>query len=378
MPTTTDIQNLINQASSGDSVLIPVGIYKYTEPINVTTSNLLIQGAGVDYNNPTAGTYIYSDLSGWSETAKIMEITGYDVRVTGIALRGHPLPPVGELNGGTTTDWCSTGIRINAANNVRIDHCYLTSFGFNGIYALYGSNNSLIDHNWFVNNFLVGLGYGVAVQEYTHEAAQGKIFIEDNYFENNRHDVTGCYNGRYVARHNYSYNNAKTSQAPSCNNFDAHGPKSGYPGTYGVEVYDNYVEHEVKADGACLMRGVVTDGIIYDNTFKTLLYGTVFSMAEGGSPTDDKYYIWDNTYIDVNQEIKIDAGDWDIIHHAPSNYNPDPYPHILNDDPCHPGANGIFVCQNMGTISGIVINKNTGLPLSDVKIFANGYSTFTE
>jgi len=316
--TTTDIQNAVNQASPGDTVFIPADRYEYTEQIDVATPNILIKGVGVDYNNPTVGTYIYTDVTtGWM--FRIMEITANNVRVTGIAFRGHPLPPVGELNGGTYTDWMSKAIRINAAENVRIDHNYLTSFGEMGIYVLGTSNNSLVDHNWFVDNYLIGLGYGIGVQAFTYGIPEDKIFIEDNYFLNNRHDVAGGYNGYYVARHNYCYNNAETSQAPSCNNFDAHGPKDGYPGTYGVEIYDNYVEHEVQAGGASLMRGVVTDGIIYNNTFKTLAVGTYFSMYDGGSPTD-KYYLWNNALTNVVQELQITPDDWDIYHHAPAGY----------------------------------------------------------
>jgi hypothetical protein len=373
--TTTDIQNAIDLASPGDTVFIPAGMYKYTETIDVNTPNLLIKGVGVDYNNPTAGTYIYTDVTtGWE--FKIMEITADNVRVTGIAFRGHPLPPVGELPG-SVTDWISEGIRFKDVENVHIDHNYFTSFGFSGVRCRGANNkNCSIDHNWLVDNYLLGLGYGVALGTTTHSGVPGKVFIEDNYFKNNRHDVAAGSNSYYVARHNYCYNNAETAQAPSCVNFDAHGPKDGYPGTYRVEVYNNHVEHEVKAYGACLMRGVVTDGIIHNNTFKTLDYGTVFSMAEGGSPTADKYYIWDNTYIGVNHEIKISGGEWDIYRYAPSGYTPDPYPHPLNDDPCHPSANGVFICQNTGTISGTVTNT-TGAPIEGATISANGYSSIT-
>jgi len=80
--TTTDIQNAIDLASPGDTVFITAGMYKYTETIDVNTPNLLIKGVGVDYNNPTAGTYIYTDVTtGWE--FKIMEITADNVRVTG-------------------------------------------------------------------------------------------------------------------------------------------------------------------------------------------------------------------------------------------------------------------------------------------------------
>ena len=62
--TSTDIQNAVNKASSGDTVFIPAGWYKYTEQIYVVTPNLLIKGVGVHSNNPTAGTYLYTDEVG--------------------------------------------------------------------------------------------------------------------------------------------------------------------------------------------------------------------------------------------------------------------------------------------------------------------------
>ena len=58
--TSTDIQNAVNKASSGDAVFIPAGWYKYTEQIYVATPNLLIKGVGVHSNNPTPGTYLYT------------------------------------------------------------------------------------------------------------------------------------------------------------------------------------------------------------------------------------------------------------------------------------------------------------------------------
>lgn len=62
--TSTDIQNAVNKASSGDTVFIPAGWYKYTKQIYIATPNLLIKGVGVDPNNPTPGTYLYTDKVG--------------------------------------------------------------------------------------------------------------------------------------------------------------------------------------------------------------------------------------------------------------------------------------------------------------------------
>ena len=332
----------------------------------------MIKGVGVDSNNPTAGTYLCTDEVG--DSGAIISIRADGVRVTGIAFRGKQVPAGITPSGKESYNWASVGIHLQGVEDVRIDHCYFTSCRLAGISVRKSNPGTLIDHNWFVDNWINSLGYGICLDVFTTGVVGVKIFIEDNYFENNRHDVAAGFNGCYVARHNHSYNNEETSRAPSCHNFDAHGSQnSSDPGTYGAEIYNNYVEHAVQVGGACLMRGIVTDGIVYNNTFKTLAYGTYFSMYDGGPTGTDKYYVWNNTYIDVNQELRIAPNGWKIYRYAPAGYTPDPYPHPQNDDPCHPGPNGVFMCPDTvtGTISGPVMD--TELLIADVVSDATYY-----
>jgi hypothetical protein len=332
--TTKDIQNAINKASSGDTVFIPAGMYKYTGVITVNTPNLLIQGAGVDYNNPASGTYLYTDLYGYN--SKIMEINADNVRVTGIVFRGAKLPAYGTRPGGSVRYWVSNGIWVNDAANVRIDHNYFTSFGAAAIETSMGNNNNLlVDHNWIVDNYLEGYGYGVNV-------GKSKIFIENNYFEDNRHDVAANSNGHYVARYNYVYNSKDTctvgTGSPFPRNFDAH------RGTGKVEIYNNHVKHALNSGQAVLMRGVYNGAMIYDNTFETMSKGIRFAYYdyEGGDVAGDKYWVWDNTYKDVTNKVSIESSGFSIYYNRPSGYTPDSYPHPSNDDQSQPGLNGKF------------------------------------
>lgn len=321
--TTTDIQIAINQASPGDTVFIPTGKYKYTEEIIVNTSDLLIQGVGVDYNDPANGTYLYTDLYGYD--SKIMEINADNLRITGIAFRGATLPAYGTRPGGSAKYWVSNGIWVNNVKNLRIDHNYFTSFGAAAIETSTAVNDILIDHNWIIGNYLEGMGYGVNI-------GMSKIFIEDNYFQDNRHDIAAGNNGHYIARYNYFYN---TNASSFASNLDAH------RGTAKVEIYNNYIKHEnpnIEKGSAVLMRGVVTDGIIFNNTFENTHSGVrlIYYEYEGGDMPNDEYWIWNNNYINVCYEIKKENDSFIIFNTPMPNYSPDPYPHPLNDDPTHP------------------------------------------
>ena len=316
----------------GGVVILPAGTYTFYNVVNVP-ANVTIQGEGRDK------TIIHNDNGGdqagyearyspvWGVAKSAFNTIGNNVRYTDMRIIGPTvLDPYGTTRNYQYKGW---GIYVAYKTNIRIDHCELNSFAMNVIYI--DNTNCLVDHNYIHNNYKRGAGYGVNVQGH----ANGKAFIEDNSFGFNRHDVASGGEAHYVARHNYvrcadTPGTSKPSGIPTAS-FDSHASTLNHV----MECYDNIIEgHESSNEpyfGAFWARGCTS--IIFNNIV-TARYAMMISY------NPQVVYYWNNDVSGVwQEEIHYDGispSEVEFHTQPPDGYEPDPYPHPLNDDPSHP------------------------------------------
>ena len=151
-------------------------------------------------------------------------------------------------------------------------------------------------------------GYGVEVRgNSTYPTLElgttQNVFIEDNYFEENRHGVESANGSRYVARYNTFVNHREDTTA-----IDAHGNTGAFGpsgrGSRQWEVYNNLITNAIVRFGGIGMRG--GDGTIFNNVITNLgrevvLWNEDFGTGGGCDctyPCADQTreaYIWNNT-----------------------------------------------------------------------------------
>lgn len=162
-------------------------------------------------------------------------------------------------------------------------------------------NRGVIAKNRFVENFKAGLGYGVSVSSGGNNqldipfGGESYVFIEDNYFANNRHAVASNLDAAYVFRHNEIVNNY-----PNYTAIDTHGKtfSDTRGGTKRVEIYGNVIQQTVGFEYRHNTSGVINNSpafagiglrggsaVIYDN--QILNYRSpIVLLIESSSPCD--------------------------------------------------------------------------------------------
>lgn len=241
-----DLETLIDvlgKAKSGQVVFIPgKAIIDMTTFIYIDKLTLKIP-EGVTLasdrgHNGSLGAQITSDAL---DTPLMIQITGPDVRITGIRLQGpnpkryldHHKRAFGKGGPGHTYYYkfpTSNGINVKFPK-VEIDNCEISGFAHAGV-NLPGGNDHHIHHNHIHKCQYNGLGYGVALDN-------SNALIEYNLFNENRHSIAGT--GRigcsYTARHNVH----EDISLSHC--FDMHGGRdrkdnTTIAGTL-IEIYNN-------------------------------------------------------------------------------------------------------------------------------------------
>lgn len=240
-------------------------------------------------------------------------------------------------------------------------------------------SRGVVYRNRFTGNHYTGTGYGVAAYGGSRrpplllgELNSEAVFIEDNYFEDNRHSVTSNYGGRYVFRHNTLASSEAAWEDPAV---DAHGIQlEGEVGTHSWEIYNNTFHiiggNPGTAAKAIQLRG--GDGVVFGNTIDPGYAHTLIlrlewwtdELPEGterceirpyypypanfGGQTQHAWF-WDNTvrgtteggvflagcdyYFDEGRDYFLRAPTVDDLGYA---YHPFTYPHPLR------GEDGIF------------------------------------
>lgn len=232
-----DVQKAVNEASDGDTVLLPAGTATWTSAVVVDGKFITIQGAGSDKTTIVGGEYAPSPTR---PTHRVFEITakpGGLTRLTGLAIDGGTGAKDGynkgmiALEGGSTT-W-------------RVDHLHIRATRTCAMHV--SASGGVIDHNTFVlvgwifgiYGFNGGGPYGDAAWAEATDLGTGPkaFFIEDNLFEatERSYALDGWKGQRVVVRHN-RFKNALIGN---------HGTESGgrLRGARSFEVYENVIQY---------------------------------------------------------------------------------------------------------------------------------------
>ena len=358
-----DLQAAIDKAHTGDTVLVPAGRFSFVGSV-LAPDGIYIKGAGRD------STY----LNKGDDTGKFMIIvdskTGMPFKFSDITLQGRLDALQGSNRTTAVTTIADGGLYIKgAAEDFQIFNSRFTKFLRAGIEfqgdagSRRGAQRGVIYHNEFIDNWYVYLGYGVAIvgsaSTWTKPVALGTadaVFVEDNYFDRNRHCVTATNGANYVARYNTVRDNYQDSQS-----FDAHGLSAAWPrGTRRVEIYGNTVTNSVRRWAGAGIRG--GSGVIWGNTWNGVLHGVVLYLEDPRLPRSprkqralsqslaaypaldqignpDGLYIWDNVSsgdnVFMNPKSAPPGIDYwlalgrDYFTTAKPGYRPYTYPHPL-------------------------------------------------
>jgi hypothetical protein len=254
----TDVQNAINAASDGDTVLIPAGSATWQSsspriPAVSIDKGIVLKGAGMDSTVITDGNGMYSYYP-WNEgLVWVYGEEGKPVRITGIGFKSSYNAQFIRIEG-TCKDW-------------RIDHCKFETTHYEGGYGAFVSEHTygVIDHNICSNvEFHVTEAYGelgIGDDSWDRPLALGTanaVYIEDctMVFDYENNDaVDGQGGGRFVFRYNTITN--------SC--IHAHGRDSGgVRSTFSYEAYENTIISESDLYRSFYMCGGT--GVLFNNT----------------------------------------------------------------------------------------------------------------
>ncbi|MBD3279117.1 MAG: hypothetical protein GF390_00205, partial [Candidatus Pacebacteria bacterium] len=339
------IQNAVDSASDGDVIVLPAGEFVLTQRVSITGKFVSIRGQGSD----TGGTKLYrpntvsdNDLEGdqWRYMFKFScnSTQPSNIIVADIYFQGKN-PGSDPQNPNSSAEDYGLGF-VDCVDFV-VAKNKLEYFGRAGILVDHQPNlaSGLIFDNQFIHNVKwdptitqnrkVTLGYGIllyssSATSWANSPGFGTdnfIFIEDNYFFEHRHAVTGDSASRYVFRNNEVRDNF-WGQA-----VDAHGG-----GLYGnafsaraYEVYNNQLINDwtvideapdlpsqpiddfLAAGGqpcraapneryvhrAIALRG--GEGLVYSNYIEGYKVGTVITIESNPSSPDPNNYPYVNT-----------------------------------------------------------------------------------
>ncbi|WP_306582205.1 hypothetical protein [Dokdonella sp.] len=245
----------------------------------------------------------------------------------------------------------------------RVHDMVFEKFSNAGLTVRGPQQRGVIHDNSFLSNFkcVPGCwGYGVAVYGDDSDAwpplqlgTAEAVFVEDNYFYDNRHGIAANSGSVYVARHNLFVSTARTRDYGQ---IDAHGPSRDnngvrHPGSRSWEIYDNEIHGDGASgnrygDGIALRGG---DGVIYNNKVKDYVpYAASLDDDDCSGSRPQPYqttaaYIWSDHWSEDWRAIPgynpdkvwiacptlLEQGsDWHLDQQPPG-YQAFPYPHPL-------------------------------------------------
>ncbi|MGZ3238087.1 MAG: hypothetical protein ACXU8A_12000, partial [Burkholderiaceae bacterium] len=225
------VQSAVNSAGDGTTVRIPAGDCNWgTQQLDVP-AGVYLQGAGQDAtiirrsgNVPNTKYLIaFNCVNGKQAIFSDMTLVG---------------------NGSGSIQDKGLGL-LNGCRDFKVHDAKFTGFIFSAVYVGDAPDQrGVIYKNKFIDNFnesLMNLGYGVVVYgggawPALDLGSKNAVFVEDNYFSGNRHNIASNNGSVYVFRHN-----TVVGQDPA-KDFamtDAHGLSSSPRGSRSFEIYDN-------------------------------------------------------------------------------------------------------------------------------------------
>jgi hypothetical protein len=327
------VQKAVNYVAPGTTISIPAGDCNWgSQQLNIP-GGIYLQGAGQDQT-------IIRRIGSVSQDTYLI---AYDCSNGGQAIMsGFTL--VGNGNGGI---WDKGLGLLNGCRDFKISQNTFTKFIFSAVYVGDAPNErGVIFNNKFIDNYsadLQNLGYGVAV--YGGGAwpdldlgSANAVFIEDNYFSGNRHNVASNNGSVYVFRYNTVIGQDPAKDFAMT---DAHGLSSSPRGSRSYEIYNNQYSSNISNGSQRTAVGIRGgDGVIFNNTVGNGIAHTVELDAEGFNcgayPGNDQIrslYIWNNSdtaggTINNNCPSSIQQNR-DYFLSARPGYSPYAYPHPL-------------------------------------------------
>ena len=232
-PGQTDVQNAVNAASSGDTVIVPSGSATWTSTVTIT-KGIALQGAGVGKTviiNGMASTtdYLIVYRPAVPSLDEAFEITGFTFQINQVSQ--------GVFLNNTDSNTELTKIRIH-------QNSFTGGRPYTGkpIIRIGGQICGLIDHNTFSSEggIFQNIGGGIGPWENV-SASFGNakaLYIENNVITLKDVLTDGARGARYVVRYNTITNNSSGSLLL----FDAHGNQlGGLTATMQTEIYGNHI-----------------------------------------------------------------------------------------------------------------------------------------
>lgn len=313
---TTDIQAAVNQAKAGDTVIIPEGTWNATGQVFLK-DGIQLKGQGRDK------TVIKKAYNSWEDADPMFNVrcegNGPGFKFSGITLWGDGFRKF--WNGERGSGMLDTGLFLNGkCLDFQIFDSKFTEFAGQAVFLrgktlnvgpgtkLPGHARGVVFNNIFIDNLYdSGFGYGIQLAGDENDmsislGSENAVFIEDNYFDRNRHTIASNNASRYVFRHNEVANNWYPWVA-----VDAHGKAAWPRGSRSFEIYDNTITGGIdwesqKPSGTWGIGPRGGDGVIFNNTFSGIKGKEILMFNEQyatGSPypqmdqTRD-LWIWNN------------------------------------------------------------------------------------
>ncbi len=289
------VQAAVNSASSGTTVSLPAGDCNWgTRQLNVP-GGVYLKGAGKT-------STIIRRIGNVANTAYLVAYdcsNGKPAKISGMSLIG---------NGDGAIQDKGLGL-LNGCQDFKVANSKFSNFIFSAVYVGDAPNQrGVIYGNDFINNYsaaLKNLGYGVVVYgggawPALDLGSANAVFVEDNYFSGNRHNIASNNGSVYVFRHNTVIGQDAAKDYAMT---DSHGLSSSARGSRSYEVYNNDYSTNITSG---LQRTAVGirggDGVIFNNTATATISRTVELMVEGfgcgtypGPDQIRSLYIWNNS-----------------------------------------------------------------------------------
>ena len=288
------VQSAVNAAVDGTTVNIPAGDCNWGTSQLTVPAGVYLKGAGQDVTTLRR----VGAVSNANYLVAFNCSNGRKATLSGMTMVG---------NGDGSIQDKGLGL-LNGCQDFKVFDTKFTKFIFSAVYVGDAPNQrGVIYNNNFIDNYsaaLQNLGYGVVVYGGAAWPAldlgsKNAVFVEDNYFSGNRHNIAANNGAVYVFRHN-----TVVGQDPAKDYAmtDAHGLSSSPRGTRSYEIYDNKYSTNLTSGlqrSAIGIRG--GDGVIFNNTATATISRTIELEIEGftcgtyaGPDQIRSLYIWNN------------------------------------------------------------------------------------
>jgi hypothetical protein len=322
-----DIQAAADAAQPGDTIVIPAGTWDLSGQVFLP-DGIHVKGAGRDN---TILRKAYPSQEDKDPMFNVRCTATHPFRFSGITLYGDGVDRF--WNGQRGSSILDTGLLLNGkCINFQIYDSRFSRFAGEGIFIrgnplnigpgnkIQGHPKGVVYNNEFIDNlYNNGFGYGIQLAGDENDwtlslGSDNAVFIEDNYFDRNRHAIASNNASRYVFRYNTIVNNWYPWWA-----IDVHGLAAWPRGSRSYEIYGNTITGGIEWDtgnshstwGIGIRGG---DGVIFDNSFSGVSLKEILITIEGtanrGYPLRDQtrdLWIWNNTS-DGNPVTQVSLG----------------------------------------------------------------------